>query len=27
VLAPLGFGLGTWYRNRRARRDYLRGES
>jgi hypothetical protein len=27
VLAPLGFGLGSWYRNRRARRDYLSGES
>jgi hypothetical protein len=21
---PLGFGIGSWYRNRRAQRDYLR---
>jgi hypothetical protein len=24
VLAPLGFGLSVWYRNRRAAREYLR---
>ena len=24
VLVPLGFGIGSWYRNRRAQRDYLR---
>jgi hypothetical protein len=24
VLVPLGFGVGSWYRNRRAQRDYLR---
>ena len=24
VLVPIGFGVGTWYRNRRARREYLR---
>jgi hypothetical protein len=27
VLAPIGFGVGAWYRNRKARRDFLRGES
>jgi hypothetical protein len=24
VLAPLGFGLSAWYRNRKAAREYLR---
>ena len=24
VLVPIGFGVGSWYRNRRAQRDYLR---
>jgi len=24
VLVPIGFGVGTWYRNRRAQREYLR---
>jgi hypothetical protein len=27
VLSPLGFGLASWHRNRKARRDYLRGAS
>jgi hypothetical protein len=25
VLAPLGIGVGLWYRNRRAAREYARG--